>query len=111
MPLVTALRNEETAIQARVYLAEIAERQPDGAVRAAAFAGTLGAARHRRTAGHVAAARAKTPMLQPLLKDPAPEVIEAASEAIRRLRGLRGGAPAAVTAAGGCRDRFSRGRR
>ena len=34
------------------------------------------------------------PMLQPLLKDPAPEVIEAASEAIRRLRAYAAVAPA-----------------
>ena len=32
-------------------------------------------------------------MLQPLLKDPAPEVIEAASEAIRRLRAYAAVAP------------------
>ena len=85
MPLVTALRNEETVIQARVYLAEIAERQPDGALRAAAVARPWvrqGSAELLGTSRRPA----EEPMLQSLLKDPAPEVIEAASEAIRRLR-------------------------
>ena len=80
-------------IQARVYLAEIAERQTDRALRAAAIAGAVGAPRHRRTAGHVAGGPSEEPMLQPLLKDPAPEVIEAASEAIRRLRAYAAVAP------------------
>ena len=85
MPLVTALRNDETMIQARVYLAEIAERQPmalyellrstDSWVRQG-IAELLGTSRRP----------GEEAMLQSLLKDPAPEVIEAASEAIRRLR-------------------------
>ncbi|MBK5295964.1 MAG: HEAT repeat domain-containing protein [Vicinamibacteria bacterium] len=92
MPLVMALRNEDTAIQARVYLAEVAERQPlalhellrspDPWVR-------------RGTAELLGTSRRPTeePMLQPLLKDPAPEVIETASEAIRRLRAYAAVAP------------------
>jgi HEAT repeat protein len=85
MPLVTALRNEDTLIQARVYLSEIAERQPmalhellrspDPWVRRGT-AELLGTSRRP----------AEEPMLQPLLKDATPDVIEAASEAIRRLR-------------------------
>ena len=92
LPLVTATRNEETVIQARVYLAEIAEvqpmalyellRSPDPWVRRGA-AELLGTTRRP----------AEEPMLQALLKDPAPEVIEAASEAIRRLRAYAAVAP------------------
>ena len=90
MPLVTALRNDETVIQARVYLAEIAERQPmalyellrspDSWVRRGS-AELLGTSRRP----------GEEAMLQSLLKDPAPEVIEAASEAIRRLRAYGAG--------------------
>jgi len=92
MPLVTALRNQDTVVQGRVYLAEIAERQPlalhellrspDSWVRRGT-AELLGTARRP----------SEEAMLQPLLKDPAPEVIEAASEAIRRLRAYAAVAP------------------
>lgn len=85
MPLVIGLRNEETLIQARVYLAEVAERtpmalhellrSPDPWVRRGT-AELLGTSRRPD----------EEPLLQPLLKDPVPEVIAAASEAIRRLR-------------------------
>ena len=92
-PLATGLRNDETAIQARVYLAELAERQPsllhpllrsgDPWVRrgTAELLGTT-----RRPAEESA--------LQPLVTDPAPEVIAAASEAIRRLRAWAAAHPA-----------------
>jgi HEAT repeat protein len=93
-PLSTALRNEDTVIQARVYLAELAERQPnllypllrsqDPWVRRGT-AELLGTTRRPAEEG----------MLQPLLKDPAPEVIEAASEAIRRLRAYAAAHPGA----------------
>ena len=92
LPLVMATRNEETVIQARVYLAEVAElqpmalyellRSPEPWVRRGA-AELLGTTRRP----------AEEPMLQSLLKDPAPEVIEAASEAIRRLRAYAAVAP------------------
>ena len=92
MPLVTALRNEDTVVQARVYLAEVAERQPlalhellrspDPWVRRGT-AELLGTTRRP----------SEEPMLQPLLKDTAPEVIETASEAIRRLRAYAAVAP------------------
>lgn len=92
LPLVTGLRNQETVIQARVYLAEIAERQPmalyellrspEPWVRRGA-AELLGASRRP----------SEEAILQTLLKDPAPEVIEAASEAIRRLRAYAAVAP------------------
>lgn len=84
-PFVAALRNGDTAIQARVYLAELADLQPnllypllrseDPWVRRGT-AEILGTTRRPAEDG----------LLQPLLKDPAPEVVEAASEAIRRLR-------------------------
>jgi HEAT repeat protein len=93
-PLAAALRNEDTVIQARVYLAELAERQPsllypllrsqDSWVRRGT-AELLGTTRRPAEEG----------MLQPLLKDPAPEVIEAASEAIRRLRAYAAAYPGA----------------
>jgi HEAT repeat protein len=93
-PLSAALRNEDTVIQARVYLAELAERQPnllypllrsqDPWVRRGT-AELLGTTRRPAEEG----------MLQPLLKDPAPEVIEAASEAIRRLRAYAAAYPGA----------------
>jgi HEAT repeat protein len=92
-PIVTGLRNEDTTIQARVYLAEIAEqknialyellRSPEPWVRRGT-AELLGTSRRP----------SEEAMLQPLLKDPAPEVIEAASEAIRRLRAYAAVAPA-----------------
>ena len=92
-PLAAALRNDDTVIQARVYLAELAERQPtllypllrssDAWVRRGT-AELLGATRRPAEEG----------MLQPLLTDPAPEVIEAASEAIRRLRAWAAAYPA-----------------
>lgn len=93
-PLSAALRNEDTVIQARVYLAELAERQPnllypllrsqDPWVRRGT-AELLGTTRRPAEEG----------MLQPLLTDPAPEVIEAASEAIRRLRAYAAAYPGA----------------
>ena len=93
MPLVAGLRNEETVIQARVYLAEVAEqknvalyellRSPEPWVRRGT-AELLGTSRRP----------SEEPTLQLLLKDPAPEVIEAASEAIRRLRAYAAVAPA-----------------
>ena len=85
MPLVTALRNEETVIQARVYLAEIAERQPMALYE---LLRRTDAWVRRGTAELLGTSRrpGEEAMLQSLLKDPAPEVIEAASEAIRRLR-------------------------
>jgi hypothetical protein len=93
-PLSAALRNEDTVIQARVYLAELAERQSnllypllrsqDPWVRRGT-AELLGTTRRPAEEG----------MLQPLLKDPAPEVIEAASEAIRRLRAYAAAYPGA----------------
>jgi HEAT repeat protein len=93
-PLSAALRNQDTVIQARVYLAELAERQPnllypllrsqDSWVRRGT-AELLGTTRRPAEEG----------MLQPLLKDPAPEVIEAASEAIRRLRAYAAAYPGA----------------
>jgi HEAT repeat protein len=92
-PLATALRNDDTVIQARVYLAELADRQPsllypllrssDAWVRRGT-AELLGTTRRPAEEG----------MLQPLLTDPAPEVIEAASEAIRRLRAWAAAHPA-----------------
>ncbi len=83
--MVTALRNEETAIQGRVYLAEIVEKQPS------ALHPLLRSAEawlRRGTAELIGTSQrpSQEAVLQPLLKDPAPEVIEAASEAIRRLR-------------------------
>jgi HEAT repeat protein len=93
-PLAAGLRNEETIIQARVYLSELAGRQPnllypllrsqDPWVRRGT-AELLGTTRRPAEEG----------MLQPLLKDPAPEVIEAASEAIRRLRAYAAAYPGA----------------
>lgn len=92
-PLSMALRNQDTMIQARVYLAELADRQPsllypllrspDPWVRRGT-AELLGTTRRPAEEG----------MLQPLLKDPAPEVVEAASEAIRRLRAYAAAHPA-----------------
>jgi HEAT repeat protein len=84
-PFVTAIRNDETLIQGRVYLAEIAEKQP------LALHPLLRSAEawvRRGTAELIGTSRrpSEEAVLQPLLKDPAPEVIEAASEAIRRLR-------------------------
>jgi HEAT repeat protein len=97
MPFITALRSEETAIQGRVYLAEIAERQPkalhvmlqspDPWVRRGT-AELLGVTRQP----------SEEAVLQPLLKDPSPEVIAAASEAIYRLRGYASVAPARAIA-------------
>lgn len=91
--LIAALRNEDTVIQGRVYLAEIAERQP------VALHGLLRSADpwiRRGTAELIGAARRpeEDAALQPLLKDPAPEVIETASEAIRRLRAYAAVVPA-----------------
>jgi HEAT repeat protein len=91
--LVAALRNEETVIQGRVYLAEIAERDP------VALHGLLRSADpwiRRGTAELLGAARRpeEEAALQPLLKDPAPEVVETASEAIRRLRAYAAVVPA-----------------
>ena len=79
-------------IQARVYLAEIAERQP------MALHELLRSPEpwvRRGTAELLGTSRrpSEEAMLQPLLKDPAPEVIEAASEAIRRLRAYAAVAP------------------
>jgi HEAT repeat protein len=92
-PIAAGLRSDDTAIQARVYLAELAERQPnllypllrstDAWVRRGT-AELLGTTRRPAEEG----------MLQPLLTDPAPEVIEAASEAIRRLRAWAASHPA-----------------
>jgi HEAT repeat protein len=92
-PLATGLGNDETVIQARVYLAELADRQPnllypllrsnDPWVRRGT-AELLGTTRRPAEEG----------VLQPLLTDPAPEVIEAASEAIRRLRAWAAAHPA-----------------
>jgi len=92
MPLVAGLQSEDTAIQARVYLSEVAERQP------MALYELLRSPEpwvRRGTAELLGTSRrpAEEPMLQPLLKDPAPEVIEAASEAIRRLRAYAAVAP------------------
>ena len=92
MPLVTALRNQETVVQGRVYLAEIAERQP---LALHELLRSPDAWVRRGTAELLGTARrpSEEAMLQPLLKDPAPEVIEAASEAIRRLRAYAAVAP------------------
>ena len=84
-PFVTAIRNDETLIQGRVYLAESGEKQP------LALHPLLRSAEawvRRGTAELIGTSRrpSEEAVLQPLLKDPAPEVIEAASEAIRRLR-------------------------
>lgn len=91
--LVAALRNEDTVIQGRVYLAEIAERDP------VALHGLLRSADpwiRRGTAELIGVARRpeEDAALQPLLTDPAPEVIETASEAIRRLRAYAAVVPA-----------------
>ncbi len=92
MPLVTALRNKETEIQARVYLAEIAERQPMGLHELLRSPDPWV---RRGTAELLGTSRrpSEEPMLQPLLKDTAPQVLEAASEAIRRLRAYAAVAP------------------
>jgi HEAT repeat protein len=92
-PLAVALRNDDTVIQARVYLAELAERQPsvlypllrsgDPWVRRGT-AELLGTTRRPAEEG----------VLQPLVTDTAPEVIDAASEAIRRLRAWAAAHPA-----------------
>jgi len=91
-PLAAALRSEDTQIQGRVYLAEVAQRQPsalhpllqspDAWVRRGT-AELLGTSRRPSDAA----------MLQPLLADPSPQVVEAASEAIRRLRAWAAVAP------------------
>jgi len=83
--IADALEHPDIAVQAKVYLAEIAVQKPDAihallrtpnpSTRMIAVE-VLGASRH---VGEIAA-------LEPLLKDPAPEVVESTSEAIRRLR-------------------------
>jgi HEAT repeat protein len=95
-PIVTALRNEETAIQGRVYLAEIVERQPQ------ALHALLQSPEpwvRRGTVELLGASRrpAEDAAIQPMLKDPAREVVEAASEAIYRLRGYAAVAATAPT--------------
>jgi HEAT repeat protein len=80
-----ALEHADTAVQSKVYLAEIAMLHPDAvhpllrtpnpSTRMMAIE-ALGASRRP---DEIAA-------LEPLLKDPAPEVVDATSEAIRRLR-------------------------
>jgi HEAT repeat protein len=92
MPLVTALRNEDTLVQGRVYLAEIAERQP---LALHELLRSPEPCVRRGTAELLGTARqpSEEALLQPLLTDPAPEVIEAASEAIRRLRAYATVAP------------------
>jgi HEAT repeat protein len=84
-PLLAALRNEDTEIQGRVYMAEVAERQP-AALRP--LLQSPDAWVRRGTAELLGTSRqpSQEALLQPLLTDPAPQVIEAASEAIRRLR-------------------------
>ena len=84
-PFVTAIRNDETLIQGRVYLAEIVEKQPVALHPLLRSAETWV---RRGTAELIGTSRrpSEEAVLQLLLKDPAPEVIEAASEAIRRLR-------------------------
>lgn len=91
-PLLAALRNEATEVQGRVYLAEIAATQP------VALHPLLRAADpwvRRGTAELLGTTRRpeEEAALQPLLKDPAPEVIETASEAIRRLRAYAAAVP------------------
>jgi HEAT repeat protein len=95
-PMVTALRNEETAIQGRVYLAEIVERQPQALH--ALLQSTEPWVR-RGTVELLGASRrpAEDAAIQPMLKDPAREVVEAASEAIYRLRGYAAVAATAPT--------------
>ena len=83
--IADALEHPDIAVQAKVYLAEIAVLKPDAihallrtpnpSTRMLALE-VLGASRH---VDEIAT-------LEPLLKDPAPEVVEVASEAIRRLR-------------------------
>ena len=83
--IADALEHPDIAVQAKVYLAEIAVLKPDAihallrtpnpSTRMLA-AEILGASQH---VDEIAT-------LEPLLKDPAPEVVEVASEAIRRLR-------------------------
>ena len=83
--IADALEHPDIAVQAKVYLAEIAVLKPDAihallrtpnpSTRRLAVE-VLGASRH---VDEIAT-------LEPLLKDPAPEVVEATSEAIRRLR-------------------------
>jgi HEAT repeat protein len=93
-PLSAALRNEDTVIQARVYLAELAERQPNllyPLLRSQDPWVRRGTAELLGTTGRPA----EEGMLQPLLTDPASEVIEAASEAIRRLRAYAAAYPGA----------------
>jgi HEAT repeat protein len=92
MPMVTALRNQDTAVQGRVYLAEVAERQPT------ALHVLLRSPEswvRRGTAELLGTTRrpSEEALLQPLLKDPVPEVLETASEAIRRLRAYAAVAP------------------
>jgi len=96
-PIVAAMRDEETAIQGRVYLAEIAERQPQ------ALHPLLQSPEpwvRRGTVELLGASRrpAEDAAIQPMLKDPAREVVEAASEAIYRLRGYAAVAATAPTA-------------
>jgi len=83
--IADALEHPDIAVQAKVYLAEIAVLKPDAihallrtpnpSTRMLALE-VLGASRH---VDEIAT-------LEPLLKDPAPEVVEVTSEAIRRLR-------------------------
>ncbi len=83
--IADALEHPDIAVQAKVYLAEIAVLKPDAihallrtpnpSTRMLAVE-VLGASRH---VDEIAT-------LEPLLKDPAPEVVEVTSEAIRRLR-------------------------
>jgi HEAT repeat protein len=83
--IADALEHPDTTVQAKVYLAEIAVakpaavqpllRTPNPSTRMIAIE-VLGASRHPD----------EVATLEPLLKDPAPEVVDATSEAIRRLR-------------------------
>lgn len=83
--IADALARRETLIQARVYLAEIAELRPD-ALHPLLRTPDPWTRRGTVELLGVSRAPAQEAALQPLLQDPAPEVIEATSEAIRRLK-------------------------
>jgi hypothetical protein len=91
-PLAAALRSEDTQIQGRVYLAEVAQRQPSALHP---LLQSPDAWVRRGTAELLGTSRRPSDeaMLQPLLADPSPQVVEAASEAIRRLRAWAAVAP------------------
>ncbi len=91
-PIAAGLSRPETIVQARVYLSEIGQtnaealhallRSPDPWLR-------------RGTVELIGVSRqpAQAAIIQPMLHDNAPEVIEATSEAVRRLRAYAAAAP------------------